>query len=218
MREEYDFSKAKLVVPPQDPKKTRITIRLDTKILKWFWKKVDEAGGGNYQTMINDILKKYIEGEEAKTGRSPRGPHVERDVISPTAGEAAGLELKGRGYNLKENVRDWDAPGKKGPGGSRGREKITATKTVGYTRQGIAQLPEEQPVLYRIIDASGSMNYVGVAQKGFVRERLAGHLGKISGVKVQIEQFDNLEDAMKKEVNVIRRAKARSGREGKQAL
>jgi len=76
MREEYDFSKAKLVIPPQDPRKTRITIRIDTKILKWFWKRVDEAGGGNYQTMINDILKKYIEGEEAKTGRSCRGPHA----------------------------------------------------------------------------------------------------------------------------------------------
>jgi hypothetical protein len=45
------------------------------------------------------------------------------------------------------------------------------------------------------------------AQKGYVRERLAGHLGKIPGVKVQIEQFATLEDAMKKEVNVIRRAK-----------
>jgi hypothetical protein len=216
MREEYDFSKAKLVIPPQDPRKTRITIRIDTKILKWFWKRVDEAGGGNYQTMINDILKKYIEGEEAKTGRSRRGPHAERDVIYPTPDEAAGLELKGRGYNLKENVRDWDAAGKKGEGESKEIKKITATKTVKYTRQGLARLPEDKPVLYRIIDASGSMNYVGVAQKGCVRERLAGHLGKIPGVKVRIEQFANLEEAMKKEVNVIRRAKARYGREGKQ--
>ncbi len=211
MREEYDFSKAKLVISPQDPKKTRITIRLDTKILKWFWRRVDEAGGGNYQTLINEVLKNYIESEEAKASH----PHGGRDVIYPQEGEGEGLELRGRGYDLKENVRDWDAPGKKRAGGSEERKKIRAVKTVKYSRQGIAKLPEERPVLYRIMDASGSMNYVGVAQKGCVRERLAGHLGKIPGVKVQIEQFESLAEAMKKEVNVIRRAKRRTGKEGK---
>jgi len=60
MREEYDFSKAKLVVPPKNPRKTRITIRIDTKILNWFRQRVHEAGGGNYQTLINDALKSHI--------------------------------------------------------------------------------------------------------------------------------------------------------------
>jgi uncharacterized protein (DUF4415 family) len=60
MREEYDFNKAELVVPPKDPKKTRITIRIDTKILNWFRQRVHEAGGGNYQTLINDALKSHI--------------------------------------------------------------------------------------------------------------------------------------------------------------
>jgi hypothetical protein len=216
MRKEYDFSKGKRgpIVHP-DPRKTRITIRLDTEILKWFWRRVDEAGGGNYQTMINEVLKNYIERENKKTKRYPQGPRVEPDVIYPREGEAEGLELKGRGYDLKENIRDWEAPEKKRPGGGKARKKITATKTVKYNRQGIEKLPNDQPVLYRIIDESGSMNYVGVAQKGYVRERLAGHLGKIPGVKVQIEQFVNLEDAMKKEINVIRRAKVRYGKEGK---
>jgi len=217
MREEYDFSDAKRgpIVPSQDPRKTRITIRIDTKILKWLWQKVDEAGGGNYQTMINEILKRYVEGEKAKTVRYPRGPQVEPDRACPGEGEAAGLELTGRGYNLKENIRDYETPGKKGPGGGPARKKIRATKTIKYNRQGIAKLPEDRPVLYRIIDASGTMNYVGVAQKGYVRERLSEHLARIPGVKVQIEQFANFEEAMKKEINVIRRAKARSGREGK---
>jgi len=213
MREEYDFSKAKLVIPPQDPRKTRITIRIDTKILKWFWQRVDEAGGGNYQTMINEVLKKYVEGEKAKTVRYPRGPQLEPDGAYPGEGEAAGLELTGRGYNLKENIRDYETPGKKGPCGSPEKKKIRAIKTVKYNRQGIAKLPEDQPVLYRIIDASGTMNYVGVAQKGYVRERLSGHLANIPGLKVRIEQFANLEEAMKKETNVIRRAKAKYGRE-----
>ena len=37
MRKEYDFSKGKrgATIPP-DPRKTRITIRIDTKILNWF--------------------------------------------------------------------------------------------------------------------------------------------------------------------------------------
>ncbi len=215
MRKEYDFSKAKLVIPPRDPRKTRITIRLDTKILNWFRRRVHEAGGGNYQTMINDALKSYIEGENSKTIRYPGGTHVERDVIYPREGEAEGLELKGRGYDLKENIRDWDSPGKKRLGGRRERKKITATKTVKYSWQGLEKLPEDRPVLYRIIDESGRMNYVGVAQKGYVRERIAGHLGKIPGAKVQIEQFESIEKAMKKEENVIRRAKGRYGREGK---
>ena len=55
MRREYDFSKgtrgAVLRVPP---KKTRVTIRLDNDILDWFRRQVDEAGGRNYQTLINE--------------------------------------------------------------------------------------------------------------------------------------------------------------------
>lgn len=211
MRKEYDFSKAELVIPPRDPRKTRITIRIDTKILNWFRRTVDEAGGGNYQTMINEALKQYIERENKKIIHYRGGPHGEREIIYQMEGE--GSELKGRGYNLKENIRDWDVPGKKRPGGSIVKKKGTATKTVKFNRQGIAKLPEDRPVLYRIIDESGRMNYVGVAQKGYARERISGHLEKISGVKVQIEQFATLEDAMKKEVNVIRRATARYGRE-----
>jgi hypothetical protein len=215
MRQEYDFSDARRgAIEPPDPRKTRITIRIDTKILNWFRRRVHEEGGGNYQTMINAALKSYIESEQAKTVRDAGHPGVEGDVIHQGEGEAAGLELKGRGYDLKEDIRDWEAPGTKRLGGSKERKKITAIKTVKYNRQGIEKLPEDQPVLYRIINESGSMNYVGVAQKGYVRERLSEHLGKTPGVKVQIEQFPNLEDAMKKEVNVIRRAKARYGREG----
>lgn len=60
MLKEYDFSKAELIVPPKDPKKTRICIRIDTKTLNWFRQRVREAGGGNYQTMINYALKEFI--------------------------------------------------------------------------------------------------------------------------------------------------------------
>jgi hypothetical protein len=107
MRQEYDFSKAKRgpVIPP-DPKKTRITIRLDTRILKWFWQRVDEAGGGNYQTMINEALKRYIESEDLKSIRYPGGPHPELDEKYQSDCEAKGLKFKGSGYDFREKVRD----------------------------------------------------------------------------------------------------------------
>ena len=57
-----DFSKGKRgpVVQP-DPNKTRITIRLDTDILEHFKSLVNKAGGGNYQTLINNVLRDHIE-------------------------------------------------------------------------------------------------------------------------------------------------------------
>ncbi len=106
MRKEYDFSKAKLVVPPIDPRKTRITIRIDTKILNWFRRRVHEAGGGNYQTMINEALKSYIESVNAKTIRYPGGPHVELDDQYQSECEAKGLKFQGRGYDFREQIRD----------------------------------------------------------------------------------------------------------------
>ncbi|MBI4914510.1 MAG: BrnA antitoxin family protein [Acidobacteria bacterium] len=65
MRKEYDFSKAKRgAVVPAPPGKTRITIRLDSDLLDWFKQQVHAAGGGNYQTLINSILRDYVEGEK----------------------------------------------------------------------------------------------------------------------------------------------------------
>ena len=43
---------------------TRITIRLDRDIIDWFRSKVEEQGGGNYQTMLNDALRTYMERQE----------------------------------------------------------------------------------------------------------------------------------------------------------
>ncbi len=116
MRKEDDFSQGKRgPVVPSDPKKTRITIRLDTKILKWFWQRVDEAGGGNYQTMINEALKGYIESENSKTIRYPGGPHVDLDERYQREYEAKGLEFQGRGSTLRKQnqIRDLSFIGRK---------------------------------------------------------------------------------------------------------
>jgi len=42
------------------PEKTRVTIRLDNDILDWFRQQVDDAGGGNYQTLINEALRAFM--------------------------------------------------------------------------------------------------------------------------------------------------------------
>ncbi len=41
----------------------RITIRLDQDILDWFRHAVESTGEGNYQTVMNDALRAYIEGK-----------------------------------------------------------------------------------------------------------------------------------------------------------
>jgi uncharacterized protein (DUF4415 family) len=61
MKTEYDFSKGKRgAVVKAPPDKVRVTIRLDQDILDWFRQQVEEAGGGNYQTFINDALRGFV--------------------------------------------------------------------------------------------------------------------------------------------------------------
>jgi uncharacterized protein (DUF4415 family) len=61
MKREYDFSKGQRgSVAPVSAGKTRITIRLDDDILDWFRREVDRAGGGSYQTWINEALRQHI--------------------------------------------------------------------------------------------------------------------------------------------------------------
>ena len=64
MKAEYDFSKAKRgAVVATPPGKTRITIRLDNEVIEWFRAHVNEAGGGNYQSLINEALKSHIQNQ-----------------------------------------------------------------------------------------------------------------------------------------------------------
>jgi uncharacterized protein (DUF4415 family) len=61
MKPEYDFKKAKRgAVVPIPKGKTRITIRIDDDVLDWFREQVDRAGGGNYQSLMNEALRQYI--------------------------------------------------------------------------------------------------------------------------------------------------------------
>ena len=59
---EIDFTHAKRgPVVPVEPGKSKISIRLDNRILDYFRSLVEQAGGGNYQTLINDALMAYIQ-------------------------------------------------------------------------------------------------------------------------------------------------------------
>lgn len=61
MKREYNFRKGKRgAVAPTPRGKTRITIRLDDDVLAWFRRQVEEAGGGNYQRLINDALRQHM--------------------------------------------------------------------------------------------------------------------------------------------------------------
>ena len=61
-KEEFDFTQAKRgALVPAAPTKTNITIRLDKDVLNWFRNQVHEVGGGNYQTLINEALRQYIQ-------------------------------------------------------------------------------------------------------------------------------------------------------------
>ena len=78
----YDVSKVKRVrspIAPQRPdsNKERITIRLDADILEYFRDQVDRAGGGNYQTNLNTVLREYIDGKTA----APKIEEIVRRVI-----------------------------------------------------------------------------------------------------------------------------------------
>jgi uncharacterized protein (DUF4415 family) len=62
MENEYDFSLGKRGAIEQIPLgKTRITIRLDDDLIAWFRQQVEELGGGNYQTLINQVLREYVQ-------------------------------------------------------------------------------------------------------------------------------------------------------------
>jgi len=84
MKDEYDFSNGRRgAVVPTPPGKTRITIRLDDEVLDWFRDKVNDAGGGNYQTLINNALRDHIRHEREPLEETLR--RVLREELGRTA-------------------------------------------------------------------------------------------------------------------------------------
>jgi excinuclease UvrABC nuclease subunit len=88
-------------------------------------------------------------------------------------------------------------------------------KTVKYKPDSIDQLPNNKPVVYKIQTEGGNNNYTGVAKRGRVNERIKEHLGEIPGASVQIEQVSSIDEALKKESNIISRSKPKYNIKGK---
>ena len=79
-------------------------------------------------------------------------------------------------------------------------------KTVKFNEEGISELPNDKPAVYKILTSNENNNYTGVAQRGRIRERIMEHLGEIPGAKVRIEQMKSIEDAKEKETRIISRS------------
>ncbi len=94
-----------------------------------------------------------------------------------------------------------------------------ARKTVRFNKEGIENLPNNKPVIYRILTEAGKNNYTGIAQRGRVQDRLKEHLpdGKdyVPGAKVQIELMASIADARAKESRIIARTKPPYNKKGK---
>jgi len=94
-----------------------------------------------------------------------------------------------------------------------------ARKTVGFNKTGMDKLPDDKPVVYRILTEGGRNNYTGVAKRGRVQERLREHLpgekDYVPGARVQIEQVDSIREAREKEARIIARSKPRHNKQGK---
>lgn len=96
LRKQYDFSRGRRgAVVPASQGKTRITIRLDTDLLDWFRRQVHDAGGGNYQTLINEALREHVEGRRGTLEATLRRV-VREELARPGRGKAARTGKRGR--------------------------------------------------------------------------------------------------------------------------
>ena len=94
MKEEDDFREGNCgLVAPMPPGKVRITIRIDADILNWFRERVNERGGGYYQTMMNEALRAYIQSKDKTLEETLR--KVIREELR--ARKRTALTLGGRG-------------------------------------------------------------------------------------------------------------------------
>jgi uncharacterized protein (DUF4415 family) len=58
---ECDFERVESVAATPTPSKTRITFRIGTDVLNWFRRQAHNAGGGNYQTLIEVALREPMD-------------------------------------------------------------------------------------------------------------------------------------------------------------
>ena len=97
-----DFSKGKRgAVIVSESGKTKISIRLDNAVLDHFRAIVEAAGGGNYQSLINDALVGHIHQQSLLATLRK----VLREELAH-ATEARELNRTGRRYPKREELHD----------------------------------------------------------------------------------------------------------------
>ena len=106
-RRQIDFSRAKRgpVVQPQSGK-TKISIRLDNEVLDHFRSLVEQKGGGNYQSLINDALRALVRQESvADATRDLVKQELESTLRRVLREEAAAYNVEGRPPRTTERSR-----------------------------------------------------------------------------------------------------------------
>ena len=90
MKKQHDFRDGRRGAVLRAPSgKTRITIRIDDHVLQWFRDQVHKAGGGSYQTLINDALRRFTESADQNlegTLRRVLREELPRYGVQPRAG------------------------------------------------------------------------------------------------------------------------------------
>src|ERR1019366_5064398 len=77
MKNHYDFSHGKRGAVLPTTGKERITIRIDSDIVDYFRGEMERAGGGNYQTAMNSVLREFVDGKKS----TPQLEDIVRRVI-----------------------------------------------------------------------------------------------------------------------------------------
>jgi uncharacterized protein (DUF4415 family) len=94
---DIDFSQAKRgPVVKAEPGKTKISIRLDNEVIEAFRELADQAGGSNYQTLINDALAAYLHQRTIL--------EAVRQVVREELGESATRRARQVGSRSKAHV------------------------------------------------------------------------------------------------------------------
>lgn len=146
MKREYDFRKGKRgAVVKAPPGKTRITIRLDNDLLEWFRERAHAAGGGNYQTMINEALCEYVNQDPEELEEVLRRvvrEEMHRSSGRPSAppGSSVG-PLSGVSFDMDYRERITIEPGKRGEKPCIRGLRITVYDVLEYLATGMT--PEQ---------------------------------------------------------------------------
>jgi len=83
------------------------------------------------------------------------------------------------------------------------------TNAKKFNKTNIKNIPENKPIIYRLLNNSNDDLYLGIAKRNGTQDRLLEHINlrkeKVSGAtKIKIAQVSNLDSAKKTEKKLIK--------------